>query len=146
MFMVNHNLNEQIWPLKTKREESPRGLFDSITGAIGHLGDTIGTGIGTVTNGINSGISSALASLDSATIDFIMKTTQAISSATDLANTQVLVPDFLDATTTNGVGSILADANGCASFSGGKAPSFVLLDFVDLGEGVKAVNLLNGFA
>lgn len=133
--MINHNLNKQIWPIKNKRDEAPRGLFDSIGDALGNLGNTI-----------QNGINSALASLDSATVDFIIKTNQALNSATDLANTQVLIPHFLDASKTNSVGSILADANGCAGFSGGKAPSFVLLDFIDLGEGRKAVDLLNGFA
>jgi hypothetical protein len=58
----------------------------------------------------------------------------------------ILAPDFVDSPITNGVPSILANSNGCSAFSGGKATSFVMLDFVDIGEGVKAVDLLNGFS
>jgi hypothetical protein len=58
----------------------------------------------------------------------------------------VLVPDYVGAHTTNGVPSILANSNGCAAFSGGKATSFVMIDFVDVGKGVEAVDILNGFA
>ena len=41
---------------------------------------------------------------------------------------------------------ILANAYGCAPFGGGRAPNFVLLDFVNIGEGIRAADLLNGFA
>ena len=40
--------------------------------------------------------------------------------------------------------SILANAAGCTQFAAGRAPNFVLLDFVDLGNGLDAVNQLNG--
>ncbi|KAF7354069.1 Transcription factor IIIB 60 kDa subunit [Mycena venus] len=58
----------------------------------------------------------------------------------------VLIPDPFDASTTNGVTSILADANGCVPLGGNRAPSFVLLDFVNIGEGFKAADMLNGIA
>ena len=40
--------------------------------------------------------------------------------------------------------SIMANAAGCEQFAAGRAPNFVLLDFVDLGQGLQAVNQLNG--
>ncbi|KAG6908102.1 hypothetical protein DXG01_006139 [Tephrocybe rancida] len=57
----------------------------------------------------------------------------------------VLISDRADAPTTNSVASILAHANGCAPFVSGRAPNFVLLDYVNVGEGLAAVNKLNGF-
>ncbi|KAF8151374.1 PLC-like phosphodiesterase [Crassisporium funariophilum] len=57
----------------------------------------------------------------------------------------VLISDFINAPTTNGLTSILAHANGCAKFSQGRAPNFVLLDYINVGETMKAVNRLNGF-
>ncbi|KAI3595893.1 PLC-like phosphodiesterase [Moniliophthora roreri] len=58
----------------------------------------------------------------------------------------VLISDREDAPKTNGVPSILADASGCAPFAGGQAPNFVMLDYVNVGEGKKAMDILNGFA
>ncbi|KAE9397497.1 hypothetical protein BT96DRAFT_995729 [Gymnopus androsaceus JB14] len=58
----------------------------------------------------------------------------------------ILIPDVAAASTTNGVASILEDANGCAPLAGGVAPNFVMLDFVNIGEGLQAVNQLNGFS
>ena len=58
----------------------------------------------------------------------------------------ILIPEYIDASTTNSVGSIIANSNGCAPYSGGKATNFVLLDFVEVGEGMQAVDILNGFA
>ncbi len=43
-------------------------------------------------------------------------------------------------------GRIFAHAGGCEGFAAGRAPNFVLLDFVNLGEGAKAVDQLNGLA
>ncbi|KAH8108106.1 PLC-like phosphodiesterase [Cristinia sonorae] len=57
--------------------------------------------------------------------------------------TGIIVSDPEDASTTNGVSSILANANGCAHFAAGRAPNFVLLDFVNIGQGLQAVNQLN---
>ncbi|KAG6835514.1 hypothetical protein H0H93_000654 [Arthromyces matolae] len=57
----------------------------------------------------------------------------------------VLVSDPEDAPTTNSITSILAHANGCAQFVNGRAPNFVLLDFVNIGQGAAAVDILNGF-
>ncbi|KAJ7473135.1 PLC-like phosphodiesterase [Mycena galericulata] len=58
----------------------------------------------------------------------------------------VIVSDLTDAPTTNGVDSILANANGCAPLGGNHNPTFVLLDFVNLGTAFEAVDQLNGFA
>ncbi|EEB89085.1 hypothetical protein MPER_12864 [Moniliophthora perniciosa FA553] len=55
----------------------------------------------------------------------------------------VLVADRANAAKTN---SIMANAGGCAPLAAGKAPNFVMLDWVNVGEGMKAVNMLNGFA
>ncbi|KAJ7137505.1 PLC-like phosphodiesterase [Mycena crocata] len=56
----------------------------------------------------------------------------------------VIIPDPLSADTTNGVRSILAHANGCAPLGGNRAPTFVLLDFVNFGTPFKAADALNG--
>lgn len=58
----------------------------------------------------------------------------------------ILLSDPEQASTTNGINSILANANGCAPLAGGVAPNFVMLDFVNIGEGAAAVNLLNGLS
>ncbi|KAJ8508864.1 hypothetical protein ONZ45_g8909 [Pleurotus djamor] len=58
----------------------------------------------------------------------------------------VIVSDPIDAPTTNSVTSIVNNANGCAQFAAGRAPNFVLLDYVDIGQGKRAVDVLNGFA
>ncbi|KAI1791264.1 PLC-like phosphodiesterase [Ganoderma leucocontextum] len=60
--------------------------------------------------------------------------------------TGIIVSDPIDAKTTNGVASILANAAGCEGFAAGRAPNFVLLDFVNIGDGLEAVNQLNGLA
>ncbi|PBK77755.1 PLC-like phosphodiesterase [Armillaria solidipes] len=57
----------------------------------------------------------------------------------------VLIPDLPDAPKTNSVNSILANAYGCSGLAGGVSPNFVMLDFVNIGHGMDAVNLLNGF-
>jgi hypothetical protein len=63
-----------------------------------------------------------------------------------LASDPVIVSDPEEASTTNGITSIVTNANGCVAISGsgGRNPNFVLLDFVDLGQGLAAVNQLNG--
>jgi hypothetical protein len=58
----------------------------------------------------------------------------------------ILISDPENAATTNGVASIIADANGCAPLAGGVAPNFVMLDFVNIGEGLQAVDQLNGLS
>ncbi|KAJ7203070.1 PLC-like phosphodiesterase [Mycena pura] len=61
--------------------------------------------------------------------------------------TGLLLSDPEAAGTTNGVASILADAHGCVPLSqGNRLPNFVLMDFVNLGQGMEAVNQLNGFS
>jgi hypothetical protein len=57
----------------------------------------------------------------------------------------LLMSDVLNAHRTNSVDSIVKHANGCAKFTGNVAPNFVMIDYVHLGEGMKAVNKLNGF-
>ena len=42
------------------------------------------------------------------------------------------------------ISRILANAAGCEPLSAGRAPNFVLLDFVNIGEGKQAVDMLNG--
>ncbi|KAI0071711.1 hypothetical protein K474DRAFT_1606423, partial [Panus rudis PR-1116 ss-1] len=62
----------------------------------------------------------------------------------DVLDAGVVVSDPLDAPKTNSVQSILANAAGCAGFAAGRAPNFVLLDFVNIGQGLQAVSQLNG--
>jgi len=56
------------------------------------------------------------------------------------------IPDKGAASTTNGVDSILANVAGCAGFNGGRNSNFVLMDWVNIGDPIKAVDQLNGFA
>ncbi|KAF9033610.1 PLC-like phosphodiesterase [Panaeolus papilionaceus] len=58
----------------------------------------------------------------------------------------VLVSDFVNAPKTNSESSILAHANGCAPLSQGRAPNFVLLDYIDIGQGKRTVDILNGLS
>jgi len=62
----------------------------------------------------------------------------------DIGPLGVLIPDKHAATKTNTVDSILANAAGCAHLAGGRAPNFILLDWVDEGHGIQAGNRLNG--
>ncbi|KAI8975895.1 PLC-like phosphodiesterase [Trametes punicea] len=64
----------------------------------------------------------------------------------NVLDTGIIVSDPSDAPTTNSVNSILQNAAGCEQFAAGRAPNFVLLDFVNLGQGLDAVNQLNGLA
>lgn len=56
----------------------------------------------------------------------------------------VLLPDEDSAGTTNGVDSILAESYDCTQFAAGRAPNFILLDWVDVGQGQAAADALNG--
>lgn len=75
----------------------------------------------------------------------------------------VIITDPIDAPTTNGVASyethkytfpyylisfvfrsILAHANRCAPLGGNRAPTFVLLDYVNVGAAFEAADQLNG--
>ncbi|KAJ7163764.1 PLC-like phosphodiesterase [Mycena filopes] len=56
----------------------------------------------------------------------------------------VLVSDPIDAPTTNGAVSILAESNGCAPLAANRAPNFVLLDYVNIGDPFTVINGLNG--
>ncbi|KZT20223.1 PLC-like phosphodiesterase [Neolentinus lepideus HHB14362 ss-1] len=64
----------------------------------------------------------------------------------NLLDTGIIISDPSDAPTTNGVPSILANAYGCTQFAAGRAPNFVLLDFVNMGQPFKAADILNGFS
>ncbi|CAL1707846.1 unnamed protein product [Somion occarium] len=64
----------------------------------------------------------------------------------DIFGLGIIVSDPLDAPTTNSVTSIMANAAGCEPLAAGRAPNFVLLDFVNIGQGLQAVNQLNGLA
>jgi hypothetical protein len=59
----------------------------------------------------------------------------------------IIVPNVFRASTTNGIESILRHADACRSIpeSGGRAPNFVLLDWVDSGQVIEAGERLNGF-
>ncbi|KAH9946394.1 PLC-like phosphodiesterase [Epithele typhae] len=64
----------------------------------------------------------------------------------NILDTGILVSDPAAASTTNGVTSVLANAAGCRPLSGGGFnPSFVLMDYVNLGNGVAAADQMNGF-
>jgi len=39
----------------------------------------------------------------------------------------------------------MANANSCVPLAGNRYPNYMLLDFVNIGEGLKAVNQMNGF-
>ncbi|RDB16526.1 PI-PLC X domain-containing protein 1 [Hypsizygus marmoreus] len=65
----------------------------------------------------------------------------------DLLNTGIIVSDPVHASTTNGVPSIIDHVNRCVPLSGAnRAPSFILLDFVNIGDGFEAADKLNGIA
>ncbi|TFK35682.1 PLC-like phosphodiesterase [Crucibulum laeve] len=57
----------------------------------------------------------------------------------------VLIPHRLVAPKTNSVNTIFSHAYGCSNFTEERAPNFVMLDFVNVGQGMEAVNRLNGF-
>ncbi|TFK19855.1 PLC-like phosphodiesterase [Coprinopsis marcescibilis] len=54
------------------------------------------------------------------------------------------VPDTLNAPRTNGIPSIYRHAANCASIMDDQNPNYVMLDFVNIGFGMHAVNHLNG--
>ena len=56
----------------------------------------------------------------------------------------IQTPDFNSAETTNSESSLGAAADSCATAWGAGQPWAILLDFVDLGDGVKVVDRLNG--
>ncbi|PPQ85988.1 hypothetical protein CVT25_001687 [Psilocybe cyanescens] len=59
----------------------------------------------------------------------------------------VIVSDPIDAPTTNSVSSILANVDKCVPLSGAnRNPQFLLLDYVNLGQGLQAANQLNGLS
>lgn len=57
----------------------------------------------------------------------------------------ILIPDRLNSPRTNSLPSIITHSAHCAPFVNDLNPNFVLLDFVNVGQGVDAVNYLNGF-
>ncbi|KII84963.1 hypothetical protein PLICRDRAFT_349496 [Plicaturopsis crispa FD-325 SS-3] len=64
---------------------------------------------------------------------------------TNLLGTGIITSDPEDAPTTNGLESIFAHANNCTQFADGRAPNFILMDFVNIGQGAQAADTLNGF-
>ncbi|KAI0812631.1 PLC-like phosphodiesterase [Irpex lacteus] len=64
----------------------------------------------------------------------------------NVLDTGIIVSDPLDAGTTNDVDSIKAQSAKCTQFANGRSPNFVLLDFVNIGQGLQAVDELNGFS
>jgi hypothetical protein len=56
-----------------------------------------------------------------------------------------LLPDRLNSPRTNGVDLILKHAAQCSRFVDDQNPNFVLVDYVNVGQGVLAVDKLNGF-
>jgi hypothetical protein len=58
---------------------------------------------------------------------------------------ELVIPNFLEASTTNSAKSIVDNANGCAPLAGNRKPNFVLLDWIDIGEPFRAADTLNGF-
>ncbi|KAL9708970.1 hypothetical protein Ac2012v2_007787 [Leucoagaricus gongylophorus] len=59
----------------------------------------------------------------------------------------IIVSDPIDAPTTNSVTSIIANVNGCVPLSkANRGPQFLLLDFMNIGEGFKAADQLNGLS
>lgn len=132
MFMINHNLNYQVF---SKRSPNPMptpapGWWDNLTGVVG-------AGISHAASGIGKGVSHATRVVDAVT--------SAIAQIPDELS-GVLVPDYIKAPKTNSIVSIVANSDGCAAYSGGKATNFVMLDFVNIGEGIKAVSRLNGLS
>ncbi|KAF9552175.1 PLC-like phosphodiesterase [Agrocybe pediades] len=58
----------------------------------------------------------------------------------------ILIPDRLNSPRTNSISSILSHSDHCSRYVEDKYPNFVLLDYVNVGQAVDAVNRLNGFA
>ncbi|KAJ7636345.1 PLC-like phosphodiesterase [Roridomyces roridus] len=56
----------------------------------------------------------------------------------------VIISDPLDAPVTNGVPSIMAHAASCAPLGANRYPSFILLDYVNIGQGFLAADIMNG--
>ncbi|KFX90396.1 hypothetical protein O988_08219 [Pseudogymnoascus sp. VKM F-3808] len=69
-----------------------------------------------------------------------------INHVLDLALTPgkdgVLIPDILEAEKTNSVASIMAQVGLCQK-AHGATPNFILLDYVERGEAIKAQNMMN---
>ncbi|KAG6824539.1 hypothetical protein H0H92_006517 [Tricholoma furcatifolium] len=62
----------------------------------------------------------------------------------NLLDTGIIISDPEDAPTTNGVASIIDNVNECVPLGAGRAPSFILLDFVNIGQGLEAADVVNG--
>jgi len=80
-----------------------------------------------------------------ATVDHMYMINHSLNKALFDVIVWIIVPDLTDAPTTNGVPSIMANANGCAPLGGNRFPNFVLLDWVDIGNEFVAANQMNGF-
>ncbi|KAF8267905.1 PLC-like phosphodiesterase [Lactarius quietus] len=62
----------------------------------------------------------------------------------DIGVGSVTFDDWIDASTTNAVPSIIANANECAPLGSGRYANVVLMDFVNIGDWMPAINQLNG--
>jgi len=56
----------------------------------------------------------------------------------------ILIPDLSAASNTNSEAQILADANGCVPIGANRNQNFILMDWVNIGDGLAAANSLNG--
>ncbi|KAF9481497.1 PLC-like phosphodiesterase [Pholiota conissans] len=56
----------------------------------------------------------------------------------------ILIPDRLNSPRTNSISSISKHSAHCAQYAEDRNPNFVLLDYVNVGQGLTAVNRLNG--
>jgi len=57
----------------------------------------------------------------------------------------IRLPNRSSADVTNRATSIIEHASHCAPFVNDNNPNFVLLDWINIGQGMRAVNMLNGF-
>ncbi|CAA7264432.1 unnamed protein product [Cyclocybe aegerita] len=58
----------------------------------------------------------------------------------------ILIPDRLDSPRTNSIEAIASHSSHCAQYVEDRKPNFVLLDYVNVGQGMAAVDRLNGFS
>jgi len=61
-----------------------------------------------------------------------------------LGDQSILIPDLPAASNTNSLDQVLADANGCVPIGANRNPNFILMDWVDIGDGQAAADQLNG--
>ncbi|KAG5635855.1 hypothetical protein H0H81_009863 [Sphagnurus paluster] len=64
----------------------------------------------------------------------------------NILDSGLIISDPLDAPITNSLASIVDHSNRCSLLGAGRAPTFVLLDYVDIGQGFAAADELNGLS